>query len=153
MLEVIRAASPYPTIREDGELFDGLLLPQSKKCHQCVERSCRSHIENLSGPRQVSHFVCRYGLSVVVLPTSVGTLLINGVYVPSHNTLMSRQMRKAHRPRKVAMPTISKFWQAIKNSEARILEAIDHRTTYAVSGIHDIRTAVRDCPIRGWDCV
>ena len=142
MLEIIRAASPYPTIREDGELSDGLLLSQSNKCRQCETRSCRNQMEMNQVLRQPFHFVCEYGLSAVMIATSVGTLLVNGVYVPEQNNGMPKQVRKAYRHRKLTMAAIQSYWQAIKKVEGAMLEAIDRRTTHAVSGIHDIRTAV-----------
>lgn len=142
MLEIIRAASPYPTIREDGELFDGLLLPQSKKCVLCIDRSCRRNMDGGQVNGYPLHVVCEYGLSVIAIPTSVGILLVNGVYIPEHNPAMPKNTRKANRQRKIATATIDMYWRSIKKTEDTILEAIEQRTTYAVSGIHDIRTAV-----------
>src|ERR1019366_6817205 len=103
MLEIIRSCCPYPTIREDRHLFDGLLVPQSKKCQHCRTHSCLSLLKDSAAPQQPQHFVCEFGFSVVVIPLAAGLVYVNGIYVPTHNTAMPRDMRKANRSRKVPL--------------------------------------------------
>lgn len=142
MLEVIRSSCPYPTIREDGELHDGLLIPQAKKCRQCVTRSCRRLFGSNGEYVEAVHEVCEYNYSVVAIPTMWGLLVVNGIFVPNLNKQMLPPAKKANRGRKIPLEQISEYRNAIRKSEPALLQAVEQQTPKVVSGIHDIRTAI-----------
>src|SRR5262245_24344154 len=133
MLDIIRSACPYPTIGEDGTLFDGLTLPQAKKCRQCEKRSCRSLFTAGETTPSPTHGVCEYDYSVVMIPTPWGALVINGVFVPNLNVQMRSEARKANRDRKIPLEEFTRYFTSVQGCEPKLLQAIDQRTTHVVS--------------------
>ena len=85
-LALVAASNPFPTITEDGELRDGVIICQPKICTKCKDKECanldRSKIEH-----SVEHFICPRGMSLFAFRFPFGILLSNGLIEMSLNFL------------------------------------------------------------------
>lgn len=141
MLGILRKTCPFPTIDEEGTLFDGLSIAQPLKCRKCVKKSCRQQLAK-SSDRAVLHDACEYGYSVVSIPTTYGSMWVNGVFVPFQNTAMDAKMRKANKSQKTPWEQVIRYAAALQGATAAIQAELREHTADAVAGLHDIKTAV-----------
>lgn len=140
MLSVLRSTCPFPTVDPEGTRRDGLNVMQPAQCSKCKPPPCRTIAAEAS--TRLTHTTCQKRFSVVTIPTQFGCLIVNGVLVPFQNTAMDAKARKEHRSQKVTWQAIQEYQRTLASSSAAVQAEIDRRATEAVSGLHDIKTAV-----------
>lgn len=77
-----------------------------------------------------------------MIPTNFGALLVNGVLVPFRNAVMSAKARKNNRSQKVSWESLQTYVESLTLAGAILQKEVDQRAMEAVSGLHDIKTAV-----------
>lgn len=140
MIEVLRRICPYPTIDEQGNIYNGLQIKQPKTCKKCASKPCRNVLSIVSS--EPYHQVCEFGYSVVSIPTVYGPLWINGVYVPFANAAMVSQRRKSNRSQKVPWKILLAYSKALSEANEPIQREFSKQVKESISTLHDIKTAV-----------
>lgn len=142
MLELLRASCPFPTIGSNGDRRDGIFVPQAKKCGSCKHMNCRLLGAIEDGRSEPAHAVCEHGYSCVRLPTSEGTLILNGLFVPGLNTALPRDLRKKNRSQKVRWEQIEEYFERLESAGSEISQVSALSARQIEANFHDIVTAV-----------
>ena len=139
MLQLLRASCPFPTVTEDGTLFDGLLIPQPRRCRRCKPLSCAKRLEV---PQAEAHSPCEFGLSTIVTQTPYGNLLVNGVVLVGETLPLTKAFKRSLRSHRVTREAITRYEEALVACVEILSAAVDQSNAAAVAGLHDIKTAV-----------
>jgi K+-sensing histidine kinase KdpD len=86
--------------------------------------------------------VCECGYSLVTVSTAFGTLLINGVFIPFQNTVMTAEAKKLNRSQKVPWEEVQEFSNGLRVASGSVLQEMQRQAKEAVAGLHDINTGV-----------
>ena len=89
-----------------------------------------------------THAICEHDYSLISVPTSYGSLWINGIFVSLKNTAMDAPMRKANRSQKAAWEKVEAYALSLGSAAGEIQQEIEKQTRESVAGLHDIKTAV-----------
>lgn len=86
--------------------------------------------------------MCREGYSVLRVISPFGPLWINGVVVPGSNTARDARWRKANKSQKATSERVAAYSQSLDLATSAIRAAIQNEASEAITGLHDINTAV-----------
>jgi len=130
---------PYPTRDEEGNKNDGFLVSQSRVCAKC-NKNC---LDFISGQlKDIEHFVCDKGLSLVSLVFPYGTVYCYGLLVKIKNQECPAKTRKLVQAQKIAWEDIVNWREKLKSQMSQVEQLSEAKAIELVNGLHNIKTTV-----------
>ncbi len=147
MLSFARALCPFPTVGPDGDLQDGYLIGQPRKCKKCRSKGRTACLSDLRKACQecgeaCHHFECPKRMSIYQIQFQWGSVICNGLLDARLNRSCPPAVRKANKSQRITLEQISKWQSAFLRSVETVEQLVDTRVVEAIQGLHDVKTAV-----------